>query len=231
MPSSSTRLLKQIRPLQFPERITQEPSHEFFPGTCMIKSFFTFLAVSIFSAAVFAGIIFLSLGLVVSFPAQKPQKADVIIVLGGDNGLRVEKGAELYNAGYAPNVLLTGIDGKFYRPGQPNWREKRMRALGVPKKAIKVDTESETTWEEAINAAETLQKKEWSRAIVVSDPPHMLRIHQTWSRVFEGSSKQIILVATEPDWWNTVFWWKSKIGYRFVISEIKKNIYYFAVYL
>ncbi|MBM3422569.1 MAG: YdcF family protein [Chlorobi bacterium] len=197
----------------------------------MIKSFLTFLAISVFSASVFAGVIFLSLGFVVSYPAEKPQKADVIIVLGGDSGLRVEKGAELFNRGFAPNVLLTGIDARFYRPGNPNWRERRMRALGVPKKAIKVDTESETTWEEAINAAETLRKKGWKSAIVVSDPPHMLRIHQTWSKVFEGSSKKITLVSTEPDWWNRFLWWKNKTSYRFVISEIKKNIYYYAIYL
>ncbi|MCF8382818.1 MAG: YdcF family protein [Chlorobium sp.] len=197
----------------------------------MIKAFFHFITFVLLSLASLAGVVFLCLGFVVSFPAQEPEKADVIVVLGGDSGLRVEKGAELYKEGFAPKVLLTGIDARFYRPGHPNWRERRMRALGVPKKAIKVDTESETTWEEAVNASETLHKNGWKSAIVVSDPPHMLRIHQTWSRVFEGSSKKIILVPTEPDWWNTLLWWKNKTSYRFVISEIKKNAYYYAVYL
>lgn len=197
----------------------------------MIKAFFRYLSIFILSVVTVTAAVFLSLGFAVSYPAQKPEKADVIVVLGGDSGLRVEKGAELYNNGFAPNVILTGIDARFYRPGRPNWRERRMRALGVPKKAIKVDTESETTWEEAVNASETLQKFRWKSAIVVSDPPHMLRIHQTWSRVFEGTSKKIILVQTEPDWWNTLLWWTNKTSYRFVISEIKKNIYYYAVYL
>jgi uncharacterized SAM-binding protein YcdF (DUF218 family) len=197
----------------------------------MIKAFFKFIVLLVFSAAAFAGIVFLSLGCVVSFHAGNPRHADVIVVLGGDSGRRVEKGAELFNAGFAPNVLLTGIDARFYRPGHPNWRERRMRALGVPKKAIKVDTESETTWDEAVNAAETMQKNGWKSALVVSDPPHMLRIHQTWGKVFEGSSKTIILVPTNPEWWNPVLWWTNRTSYRFVISEIKKNIYYYAVYL
>ncbi|MBM3162019.1 MAG: YdcF family protein [Chlorobi bacterium] len=197
----------------------------------MIKAFFKFTLLLFLSGSAFAGLVFLSLGYVVSLPACEPRKADVIIVLGGDNGLRVEKGAEIYNAGFAPHVLLTGIDAQFYRPGHPNWRERRIRELGVPKKAIKVDTESETTWEEAVNAAETMQKKGWKSAIVVSDPPHMLRVHQTWNKVFEGSSKTITLVSTKPAWWNPLLWWKNKTSYRFVISEIKKNAYYYAVYL
>lgn len=197
----------------------------------MIKAFLKFVLLLICSAVAFAGIVFLSLGLVVSFQAGKPRQADVIVVLGGDSGLRVEKGAELYNEGFAPHVLLTGIDAKFYRPGHPNWRERRMRALGVPKKAIKVDTESETTWEEAVNASETMQKNGWKHALVVSDPPHMLRVHQTWSKVFEGSSKSVTLVSTNPEWWNPLLWWKNRTSYRFVVSEIKKNIYYYAVYL
>lgn len=173
---------------------------------------------------------FISLGALVSLYAGNPEKTDVIIVLGGDNGLRIEKGAELYNAGYASHVLLTGIDKKFYRPGHPNWRERRMRALGVPKKAIKVDFRSKTTWDEALNASVTMEKRGWKSALVVSDPPHMLRLHQTWSKAFKGTSKKFILVSTNPEWWHPAFWWKNKKSCRFVINEIKKNLFYSYMY-
>lgn len=197
----------------------------------MIKTFFKIIALLLGFATALVCIIFLSLGLVLSHHAGRPHKADVIVVLGGDNGLRIKKGAQLYKEGFAPHVLLTGIDPKFYRPGHPNWRERRMRALGVPKKAIKLDTESETTWEEAVNTEETMQKKGWKSALVISDPPHMLRLHQTWGKVFEGTGKKITLVPTEPEWWTPLLWWKNRTSYRFVVSEIKKNIYYLAIYL
>jgi uncharacterized SAM-binding protein YcdF (DUF218 family) len=186
-----------------------------------------FFLLSVCAAAV---ALFFSLGLLVSLYAGNPEKTDVIIVLGGDNGLRVRKGAELYNAGYAANVILTGIDERFYQPTHPNWRERRMNELGVPKKAIKVDTQSTTTWEEAENTADTMEKKGWKSAIVVSDPPHMLRLHQTWNKAFEGSTKKFILVSTQPDWWNPLLWWKNKKSYQFVINEIKKNLYYAVMY-
>jgi uncharacterized SAM-binding protein YcdF (DUF218 family) len=195
-----------------------------------MKPLFKLILLFVFLISILTALLFLSLGLLVSQHASNPEKSDVIIVLGGDNGLRVRKGAELYKAGYASHVILTGIDERFYHPGHPNWRERRMIALGVPKKAIKVDTKSKTTWEEAENTSNTMEKNGWRSAIVVSDPPHMLRLHQTWSRAFEGSSKKIILVSTNPSWWNQVIWWKNRQSYQFVISEIKKNLFYAAIY-
>ncbi len=179
--------------------------------------------------SVIATTIFLSLGLIVSQHADTPEKADVIIVLGGDTGLRIRKGAELYKAGYGRNILLTGLDERFYRPGH-NWRERRMREHGVPQKAIGVDTRSETTWEEALNTSELMEKREWKRAIIVSDPPHMLRLYHTWSRAFEGSTKTFILIPTSPEWWHPLLWWSNEQSYRFVISEVKKNIFYALMY-
>jgi len=195
-----------------------------------MKLFFKPLFLSLFWVSALAILSFLSLGILVSQYAGTPEKSDVIIVLGGDNGLRVRKGAELYNAGYASHIILTGIDEHSYRPNHPNWRERRMMELGVPKNAIKVDAKSRTTWEEALNTSTTMERKEWKIAIVVSDPPHLLRLHQTWSRAFKGSSKKFILVPTNPAWWDSILWWNNRKSYQFVISEIKKNLFYAAVH-
>ncbi|MEI6847589.1 MAG: YdcF family protein [Chlorobiaceae bacterium] len=195
-----------------------------------MKIFLKWVLFFIFSVSIAAVAVFFSLGFLVSLYAGNPEKTDVIIVLGGDNGLRVRKGAELYNSGYSSNIILTGIDERFYHPAHPNWRERKMIKLGVPKKAIRVDIESTTTWEEAVNTSATMQKKGWKSAIVVSDPPHMFRLHQTWDKAFEGTSKKFILVSTQPEWWNPLLWWKNKKSYQFVINEIKKNLFYIVMY-
>jgi len=195
-----------------------------------MKVFFKLTLIFLLSVSTAAIIFFLSLGYIVSQYAGNPIKSDVIIVLGGDNGLRVRKGAELYNAGYASHVILTGIDERFYHPSHPNWRERRMIALGVPKHAIKVDAKSTTSWEEAVNTSVTMEQRGWTSAIVVSDPPHMLRLHQTWSKAFDRSSKKFILVSTKPMWWHRMLWWENEKSYQFVMSEIKKNIFYAFVY-
>ncbi len=200
------------------------------PPIVSMKRLFKIALISCLSAGTAAALFFLSLGILVSQHAANPEKSDVIVVLGGDSGLRVRKGAELYKAGYATHVVLTGIDERFYRPAHLNWRERRMRALGVPQKAIIIDAKSKTTWDEAINTSKMMESNGWQSAIVVSDPPHMLRLHQTWSRAFEGSPKTFILVSTNPLWWHRVLWWKERESYQFVISEVKKNIFYAAVH-
>lgn len=174
--------------------------------------------------------IYLGLGFLVSLHSGTPEKADVIVVLGGDNGLRLKKGIELYNIGYAKNIVLTGIDSRYYSPNRPNWRESRLMEAGVPKEAITVDIWSETTWEESENTIDLIKKKGWKSALVVSDPPHMLRLYKTWKKAFTGSSKKFILVATDPEWWNPLVWWHDPYSRRFVLSEVKKNFYYLLAY-
>ena len=189
----------------------------------------TTLLILLFPGAIVAGI-FLGLGVLVSFHAGEPQKADVIVVLGGDDGRRVNCGAQLYKQGYAPCLLLTGLDDRYYRADKPNWRERSLMNKGIPRKAIAVDTRSKTTWDEALNTVETMQKNSWKRAIVISDPPHMLRLHNTWTRALRGSSGTFVLVATRPEWWRPLLWWNNETSYRFVISEIKKNLFYALVH-
>jgi uncharacterized SAM-binding protein YcdF (DUF218 family) len=195
-----------------------------------MKALFKLLLLFIVIAASLCSVIYLGLGLMVSAYESKPRHADVIVVLGGDDGLRVSKGGELFREGYAKHIILTGIDSKYYRPNHPNWRERKLMALGVPRNAISIDTWSESTWEEAENASDTMDKNGWKSAIVVSDPPHMLRLHKSWSKAFEGSRKSFILVSTRPDWWNPFMWWQNQKSFNFVIHEIKKNLFYSVMY-
>ncbi|MBF0587288.1 YdcF family protein [Prosthecochloris sp. N3] len=177
-------------------------------------------------AALLTLILMSGLGYQLSRYAGEPVRSDVIIVLGGDDGLRVTTGGNLYAGGYAPHVLLTGIDKRYYTPGRPNWRERRMMDAGVPDSMIHIDTVSESSWDEAVNALERMENNNWQNALVISDPPHMLRLHNTWSKAFEGSSKRFVLVATAPEWWNPWLWWNNPTSSRFVISEVQKNLYY-----
>ncbi|NTW56326.1 MAG: YdcF family protein [Chlorobiaceae bacterium] len=195
-----------------------------------MKTAVKYSIIAILSLAAAAVLLFSSLGFVVSRFSRTPDKADVIVVLGGDNGLRVRKGAELYRKGYSRRLLLTGIDERFYKPGHPNWRERMSMSLGVPRKAIMIDTSSKSTWEEAVNTSETMKKKGWKSVLVVSDPPHMFRLHQTWTKAFAGSPDTFILVATEPPWWNPLLWWMNRKSFQFVISEMKKNLFYTVMY-
>ncbi|WP_237073305.1 YdcF family protein [Prosthecochloris sp. GSB1] len=199
----------------------------------MMKTLLQLLKSTLVILLLFCGIggaVFLGLGLLLSFHADKPEKADVIIVLGGDDGLRINRGAELYKAGYARHLLLTGIDRKYYRPDRPDWRERRLMEKGISRKVIDVDTLSKTTWDEARNTRKIMKEKGWGSALIVSDPPHMLRLHNTWSRAFRESPATFVLVATNPEWWHPLLWWRNETSYKFVMSEIRKNVFYAVMY-
>jgi hypothetical protein len=62
-------------------------------------------------AVVLLGLGFRSLGVWVAAGATPPVRADVIVTLGGDDGHRVRKVAEVFRAGYASTVLITGLEG------------------------------------------------------------------------------------------------------------------------
>ncbi len=118
---------------------------------------------------------------------DEAQPADVIIVLGSQvradgqpsNSLRsrVERGIELYQAGYAPTLFLTGGLGRF-PPAEAEAMRRVALAAGVPDSALVLDTGATSTQESMLTAAREAQARGWRTALVVSDPFHMLRARQ-----------------------------------------------------
>jgi uncharacterized SAM-binding protein YcdF (DUF218 family) len=175
---------------------------------------------------------FFQAGNYLSNPEQPPVRADVILALGGGIGDRVVMAAKLYHQGYAPRVLLTGLE---HSPGMTrsnylNWRVKFLLDDNVPKSMIILDRISRNSWEEAVNTLALLKQHGWNRVIVVSDPPHMRRLHWVWGKVFKGSGKKFVLVSSAPVWWNPARWWMHDQSASFVVMEYIKLIFYFFKY-
>lgn len=186
----------------------------------IIKRNYLAIFILIASVLLFSGIFFISAGKILSFPDSKPKKSDIIIVLGGDSEFRSPKALELYKKGFAPNVLFIGLT-------EPT---KVFRSSGIIKGNIIYDTKSKNSWDEAVNTFALMKEKGWVSAIVVSDPPHLLRVRYAWGKVFKKSGMKFTLVATEPDWWNAKRWWKNDISRRYVISEYLKLGYFIYKY-
>ena len=168
-------------------------------------------------------------------PAGLPNEADAIVVLGGGSGDRVARSLQLLEAGYAPQLVLTGAtpDGVAGTPGVHEIQDARADFLlrnKVQPDKIHYVFPSSNSWQEAHSTLELMQDMGWSRVIVVSDPPHMLRLAYTWRRAFRSHSQSFILVATEPAWWNPVLWWRNQSSFTFVASEIVKLVYYVVKY-
>lgn len=118
-------------------------------------------------------------------PATAYPKVDAIVVLGGEAarevesawsgdaaglaGSRVGFGYLLYRAGRAPTVLLSGGDGDAQRMAATLERE------GVPAAALRLETSSRTTYENARNSAVLLRAEGVHTILLVTAPAHMPR--------------------------------------------------------
>ena len=136
--------------------------------------------------------------------------------------------AQLFREGYAPAVIVTGIEGSPTRErGQYlNWRTKVLADAGVPPNRLVPELSATNSFEEATATLVLMKARGWQTALVVSDPPHMRRLNGVWGKAFAGTGKSYILVASEPVWWNADQWWRNEKSGQFVITEILKIGYY-----
>lgn len=181
------------------------------------------------AAALVAG--FLGAGHFLEAPAQSPVKADLLVALGGDDGGRALVVSELYRKGYAPVILLTGegVHSKT-RAQYLTWRARYLIDQGIPERALLFDRRSASSWEEAVNTLRRMQSMKMDRVLVVSDRPHMRRLSWVWGRVFEGSGKSYVLVASDMEDWDAAHWWRTSPNAQFVFAEYIKLGYYLFTY-
>ena len=113
------------------------------------------------------------------------QASDAIVVLGAAqyNGrpspvlkARLDHAVELYRAGLAPALVVTGGIGTGDRVSEATVGLRYLRALAVPDSAIIVRPDGRTTDESMRSVAEWMHGRELRRAILVSDPFHMARL-------------------------------------------------------
>jgi uncharacterized SAM-binding protein YcdF (DUF218 family) len=164
-------------------------------------------------------------------PGQPASKADVIVILGGDTGSRLSAALEFYRRGLAPKLFLAGVESDDLSTYNPmlNLRLQYLLAQGVPREAIVVDRQSSNSWEEAANTLKLMHDSGWHKALVISDPPHLRRLSWVWSKVFVQADPAFVLVASRPSWWHSRDWWHDEKSGVFVLMEVIKLGYYYAV--
>lgn len=111
--------------------------------------------------------------------------ADAIVVLGAAqyNGrpspvlkARLDHALDLYRAGLAPVIMVTGGIGAGDRMSEATVGHRYLRSLAVPDSAIIVRPDGRTTDESMRSVAEWMHDREHSRMLLVSDPFHMARL-------------------------------------------------------
>jgi uncharacterized SAM-binding protein YcdF (DUF218 family) len=178
------------------------------------------------------GILFLNLGHWLSSPANTPVKADLIATLGGGIGERDQMAVDLYKAGYAKKILLTGMGG-IVNSGKGYYKSPRSLFLlkqGIPPEALLFDELSTNTYQESFNIAALLTVHHWHNVLVVSDPPHLRRINFCLQPVFKNAGLSYRVIQSTTPTWQADRWWQDKRWRQFCLNEIVKLFFYALVY-
>jgi len=160
------------------------------------------------------------------------QTSDVIVVLAGNSPYRAKHAEALYQAGLAPNVIISNEPLSSHGV-QTTWLELRQYGLvhlAIPDAAIVPIPEiSDSTYEEALRSREIMQARGWRSAILVTDPFHMRRAVLTFRQAFDPARLSVAASPAEESKYGVDNWWTDRNAVMRVVQEYVKLGYYVAL--
>lgn len=124
---------------------------------------------------------------------DSPAPADVIIVLGG--GLnpidgtpratlayRLDRAAELYEAGFAPRIVVSGGQGADEPISEAESMRRYLVALGVPDEVIELEDKSTNTQQNMEYSKAIMDAEGYHSALIVTSDYHLWRALQLAQR-------------------------------------------------
>jgi uncharacterized SAM-binding protein YcdF (DUF218 family) len=162
--------------------------------------------------------------------AEATAQAEAIVVLGGgtDQSIgrnRLVEAAELFRAGKAPFVLFSGgrlsFFGSSHQPAEAEAARRQLRELGVPEEAIRLETRSRNTHENAVFSRQALPGT--THILLVTSAFHMRRAAAVFEKVGFRVSAVPVDFWSGADDQNPIFRWlpdaESLLQSQFALKE------------
>jgi uncharacterized SAM-binding protein YcdF (DUF218 family) len=155
--------------------------------------------------------------------ADSPQKADVALVLAGDNsGHRILTGAQLARDGYVPKVIVSGPYGVY---GQYECDLAIPFAVkkGFPEAYfLHWEHKARSTLAEAQAVLPEVRRMGYKRVLLVTSDFHTRRA----GKIFRSLAPDLtILVVAAPDEYFTPDgWWHNREGQKTFLTEWEKTV-------
>ena len=155
--------------------------------------------------------------------AGPPQKADVVLVLAGDNfGRRILAGAELVKQGWAPKALISGPSGNYGYFDCDLAIPFAVKA-GYPESYfIHLEHTGRSTEEEAYAAAAKLRTMGVKRVILVTSNYHTRRSGKIFHRV--APDIEFFVVAAPDEFFKPDTWWRDREARKIFLYEWMKTV-------
>jgi uncharacterized SAM-binding protein YcdF (DUF218 family) len=154
---------------------------------------------------------------------EPPEKADIVVVLGGDYiGHRVEKAMQLVRSGYAPKMLLSGPAMLYGVRECVRGAEFAISHGMKPDQVIPVIHNDFSTSDEARDIVPQLRSMGVHKYLLVTSPSHTGRA----ARVFRRRGPDLIVrsVAAADPLWCRGYWWTERECRKTWFLEETKNV-------
>lgn len=147
------------------------------------------------------------------------ERADAIVVLGGESQARPEAAARLWRAGVAGRVFVVGT-------GDASRNIEVLVGGGVPADRIVVERRSQSTLENAVFSAPLLEEAGVGSAVLVTSSFHARRALATFQQRVPGV--EFGMVTSRIPWWDTPAGARQEEEWARV--EVKKLFAYWLVH-
>jgi uncharacterized SAM-binding protein YcdF (DUF218 family) len=168
---------------------------------------------------------------------HKPQKADLIVCLGGHGVGNVLAAVDIFQKGFAPYFFKA----KEIEPDGLDYLRSKVKdyptgfdlftmiteGFGIPEEAI-ISPEKRvgSTIEEANLVRTFVLDKGYRSLILVTSLTHSRRTYLTFRRVFKDSEVTLISLPSHYQQFSPKDWWKKREYTKELIIEYQKLIYY-----
>ena len=163
-------------------------------------------------------------------------KADAVVVLGGTMYERPMEAVELYKEGWAPRIYLFRqvadwgeallVERNFQYTREVDLQVEVMGRLGVPRDAIVILDQANSTAEEADDVLALVTLEKFSRVIVVTSKQHTRRARLVMNRKVNPAGVTVIVRASRFDRSNVDRWWTNRSTLRFTLFETQRLLGY-----
>jgi uncharacterized SAM-binding protein YcdF (DUF218 family) len=148
---------------------------------------------------------------------------DAIVVLSGDEGVRIKEASDWYLRGYGKYLLITKTDDK-KKEEKKTYSEKLMRIaieLGVPQDSILFsEGMASNTIEEAKAVLLVAKTRNINSILVVTDPYHTRRADIIFDLEFKDQEIDTYVHGVRNSWYQPYSWFFRVSGWRVTISEL-----------
>ncbi len=159
------------------------------------------------------------------------QTADAIVAIsGGNTPVRTAEAIRLYKAGWSDTLIFSGAAADTSGPSNAEVMRRQAIEAGVPTKDIIIESDSQTTKQNAERTKEllvTANGASVNRVILVTSPYHQRRASLEFGAL-AGDGITIINHPTpdDPDW--SKIWWITPRGWWLVGGELVKIAAFYA---